>query len=132
MNIYLDVDGVLIDYNSIQMPYLREFVKCVFDIAPNSVYWLTMHCKDGSTKMVLNHLKEILDSDIYSMLESVKPTKWDTLKTEGIDLDSDFIWFDDNVFRGEYDLLESIGKESSLIKVDNNLNEMVEYLRESF
>ena len=31
MNIYLDVDGVLLDHNYDQMPDLREFVKTAFD-----------------------------------------------------------------------------------------------------
>lgn len=64
------------------------------------------------------------------MLERVKSTKWNTLKTEGIDLDSEFIWFDDNVFNAEYRVLEDIGKEYCLIKVKENLDEMVEFLKE--
>jgi hypothetical protein len=64
------------------------------------------------------------------MLKRVKNSKWDTLKTEGIDLNSEFIWFDDNVFNAEYRVLEDIGKEHCLIKVKENLDEMVGYLND--
>jgi len=44
MNIYLDIDGVLIDTKEYkQMPYLKEFLTTVFDISNNNVYWLSTY-----------------------------------------------------------------------------------------
>ena len=63
------------------------------------------------------------------MLEKIKPSKWYSLKTEGIDLNSDFLWFDDVIFQAEYNVLEKINKEHCLIKVENNLEELVELIR---
>lgn len=41
------------------------------------------------------------------MYQTFKPTSWEVLKTDGIDLDSDFVWFDDNLFESEKNVLES-------------------------
>jgi hypothetical protein len=131
MNIYLDIDGVLLDTKEYkQMPYLKEFLNTVFDISNNNVYWLSTHTKHGKNDIALYHLKEKLDRDIFEIIKGIKNTKWDTLKTEGIDLDSDFLWFDDVIFQSEYKVLEKINKEHCLIKVNNNLEEMVEVLGE--
>lgn len=130
MKIYLDIDGVLVDYNCNPMPYLREFIDFVFEISNGEVYWLTTHCHDGSTERPLNYLSQVVDQDIFEKLKSVKPTRWDTLKTEGIDLNSDFLWFDDTIFNAEYKRLEEVGKEQCLIKVENNLEELVTLLKE--
>lgn len=130
MKIYLDIDGVLVDYNCNPMPYLKEFVDFVLEISNGEVYWLTTHSHDGSVERPLNYLSTIIESDILEKLKSVKPTKWDTLKTEGIDLDSDFLWFDDTIFISECKALEKVGKEHCLIKVENNLEELVNLLKE--
>lgn len=130
MNIYLDIDGVLIDTKEYKpMPYLKEFLTIVFNISNGEVYWLSTHTHDGDNTSPLNYFKPIVDSDIYLMLEKIKPSKWYSLKTEGIDLKSDFLWFDDVIFQAEYNFLESIGKEDCLIKVENNLDELVEIFK---
>ena len=36
----------------------------------------------------------------------VLPTDWGALKTDAIDMDSDFVWFDDNLFESESMVLE--------------------------
>ena len=126
MNIYLDIDGVLIDTKEYkQMPYLKEFLTTVFDISNNNVYWLSTHTKHGESDVALYHLEEELDKDIFEMIKGIKNTRWNTLKTEGIDVNSDFLWFDDVIFQAEYNVLEKINKEDCLIKVENNLEEIV-------
>lgn len=130
MKIYLDIDGVLVDYNCKPMPYLREFVDFVFEISNGDVYWLTTHSHDGNTDRPLNYLSQIVDPDILEKLKTVKPTKWDTLKTEGIDLSSDFLWFDDTIFNAEYKKLEEVGKEHCLVRIENNLQEIITLFKE--
>ena len=131
MNIYLDIDGVLIDSKEYkQMPYLKEFLSTVFRVSNNNVYWLSTHTKHGKNDIALYHLKEILNKDIFEMIKGIKNTKWYSLNTEGIDLNSDFLWFDDVIFQAEYNFLESIGKEHCLIKVKDNLEELVTLLKE--
>jgi hypothetical protein len=129
--IYLDIDGVFLDTKEYkQMPHLKEFLNTVFDVSKGEVYWLSTHTKHGKNDIALYHLEEELDKEIFEMIKGIKNTKWDTLKTEGIDIDSDFLWFDDVIFQAEYNFLESIGKEQCLIKVKSNLDEMIEYLED--
>jgi hypothetical protein len=131
MKIYLDIDGVLIDTKEYKpMPYLKEFLTNVCDLSNGEVYWLSTHTHDGENTSPLNYFKPIVDSDIYLMLEKIKPSKWYSLKTEGIDLDSEFLWFDDVIFQAEYNVLKKINKEHCLIKIENNLDEITEYLKE--
>lgn len=131
MKVYLDIDGVLIDTKEYKpLPYLKEFLSTVFEISNGEVYWLSTHTHDRENTSPLNYFKPIVESDVYLMIGKIKLSKWHTLKTEGIDLKSDFLWFDDVIFQAEYKALEKIGKENCLIKVENNLDEMIEYLKE--
>ena len=131
MKIYLDIDGVLLDTKEYkQMPYLKEFLTTVFDISKGEVYWLSTHTKHGESDIALYHLEEELEKEVFEMIKGIKNTKWNTLKTEGIDVNSDFLWFDDVIFQAEYNFLESIGKEHCLIKVKDNLEELVTLLKE--
>jgi hypothetical protein len=130
MKIYLDIDGIFLDTKEYkQMPYLKEFLTTVFEVSNGEVYWLSTHTKHGKNDIALYHLEDI-DKDIFEMIKGIKNTKWYELKTEGIDLDSDFLWFDDVIFQAEYKVLEDIGKEGCLIKVKNDLEEITEWLRE--
>lgn len=128
MNIYLDIDGVILTRQGDQMPYLKEFFDFVFKISPTNVYWLTTHCKDGTTDGLLNHLKGRLDTINEEYCMKVKPTKWQTLKTEAIDFDNEFWWFDDYILTAEQKILEQYSKLHSWVKVENNLKDIVEDL----
>jgi hypothetical protein len=131
MKIYLDIDGVLLDTKEYkQMPYLKEFLTTVFNISNGEVYWLSTHTKHGESDVALYHLQEALDKEVFEMIKNIKNTKWYSLKTEGIDLESEFLWFDDVIFQAEYKNLEKLGKEHCLIKVKNNLEELVGLLKE--
>jgi hypothetical protein len=45
MNIYLDIDGVLLDKHGIMADHLEEFLE--FMIENHEVFWLTTHCHGG-------------------------------------------------------------------------------------
>ncbi|KUK77504.1 MAG: hypothetical protein XD93_0287 [candidate division WS6 bacterium 34_10] len=126
MKIYLDIDGVILTKEGKQMPFLKEFLLYVFNLAGDEVYWLSTHCKDGNTDRVIQHLEGKVEDDVLEVLKIVRGTKWEDLKTEGIDLNSEFLWFDDNIFESEYRVLEELNKDYCLIKVEENLEELVE------
>jgi len=126
MKIYLDIDGVILTKEGKQMPFLKEFLLYVFNLAGDEVYWLSTHCKDGNTERVIEHLEGKVEDDVLEVLKIVRGTKWEDLKTEGIDLNSEFLWFDDNIFESEYRVLEELNKDYCLIKVEENLEELVE------
>ncbi len=102
MNIYLDIDGVLIKKDNSSADNVVEFLKYVTD--NHDVYWLTTHCRGGENN-TLSHLKGKLPDKAFEYLEKIKPTDWQTLKTEAIDFTRDFLWLDDYVIEVEKNIL---------------------------
>jgi len=56
------------------------------------------------------------------MAKIVKPVTWKTLKTEAIDLKSDFYWLDDQLLQMEREILEKAGRLDRWIRVDTRAN----------
>ena len=123
--LYLDIDGVLLTKRltrpAVNVVQFIEFVTKNFEC-----FWLTTHCK-GSKRTALHYLKQFLEPHVIEQLETVKPTMWTTMKTEALDLTSDFYWLDDNPFQMEMEFLRSHDKLDRLILVDlNNKDELLE------
>ena len=125
MKLYIDIDGVLLDYDSDSRAdnaiELIEYITSEFDC-----YWLTTHCK-GDADPAIAYLSRYFPEETMQKLAKIKPTCWEDLKTEGIDFDSNFIWLDDYPFQAEEAVLENFGASDSLIKV--NLRNEGELLR---
>jgi hypothetical protein len=119
MNIYLDIDGVLITKNGKPAKHLKPFLKYVLE--NHTVYWLTTHCK-GDASYPLNYLKNFLDQTTWSLLRNLKATNFNIKKTEAIDFENDFLWLDDCIFSGEIEDLQKHNKMKSWIKVDLSAN----------
>ena len=51
-------------------------------------------------------------------LEKLIPTSWSEYKTEAIDFSKPFLWFDDNVFDFDRDILRENNALDNLIDVD--------------
>ncbi|MBR3256413.1 hypothetical protein IKG10_01955 [Candidatus Saccharibacteria bacterium] len=107
MNIYLDIDGVLLGTKSPEKDIVK-LVKYILKHYPDSTYWLTTHCKGEINRAVewlrQNNFPEELADE---MDKKIKLTDWKVLKTEGIDMDQDFVWFDDSLFEAERRTLEA-------------------------
>ena len=104
--IYFDIDGVLRGMAS-PTTDVEKLLRYCLDNYGDSLYWLTTHCKYG-----VNHapdaLRGVLSDELVDELAvRVQPTNWENYKVEGIDLDCDFVWFDDNLFEGEKKILEA-------------------------
>jgi len=127
---YIDIDGVLLT-KEMTVPHQAELL-IDFLLANYDCYWLTTHCRGGENKALL-YLSQFYSSDQISKLSQVLPTNWLTLKTEAIDLNSDFIWLEDYPFEAEKLVLRKAGKESCLIEIkldrENELNRVVRTLR---
>lgn len=120
MNIYLDIDGVLLANDKKVANYAHEFIEHMVNKYP--VYWLTTHCK-GDASYTVNHLKMFFNSETMKLIEKIKPTNWDVLKTDGIDFSQPFLWFDDDLFREEREVLIKNNCLNSWVKVDFNKDE---------
>ena len=128
MNIYLDIDGVILANDKQSAKYAKEFLKFLTD--NYNVYWLTTHCK-GDATYTLNLIKRFFDLETFGFLKKIKPTNWNISKTEAIDFNAPFLWFDDFIFDFEkedlikHDALKN-WMEVDLSKNVNQLKDIVE------
>ncbi len=111
MNIYLDIDGVLITKNGQPVKNVTQFLKSI--TKSHDVYWLTTHCRGGESNAV-EYLKDKLPKECLMYIKKIKPTDWKTLKTEAIDFTKDFLWYDDYVLMAEKKILVDNNRLSSL------------------
>ena len=106
LNIYFDIDGVLLGTKSPKKD-VEALLLYALKNYPDSLFWLTTHCWHGA-----NRAKEVLSREFDSgfvekVCEKFQVAFWEDSKTEGIDFDQDFVWFDDNLFESEKIVLES-------------------------
>jgi hypothetical protein len=123
--LYLAIDGVLLTAKHTQAaPGVDEFVE--FITQNFACYWLTTHCK-GDSAPALRYLSLFLKpATLEKLRQAVQPTTWDTLKTEAIDLTSDFYWLDDRPFQAKIAYLQAHGVTDRLIVVDLNRQKELE------
>jgi len=131
MNVYLDIDGVLLKKDKSLPKHASELI--TFVVENYGCFWLTTHCRTGTNKAI-EYLSKYYPSREIKLLEKVKPTNWNTLKTEGIDFKSDFVWLEDNCFESEKkillekDLLESLVEID--LKLENELKRVIKTIRQ--
>ena len=117
MNVYLDIDGVLLANENNAANYADEFLQAVLAAYPESTYWLTTHNWRGEnrTKEVLApHLKP----ETVPLLEKIKPSVWNEMKTDGINFSEKFIWLDDDLWEDELKVLERHNATDNFILID--------------
>lgn len=116
-NIYLDIDGVLLANEGNQARYASEFLSYVLEHYPDTTYWLTTHCQ-GDAMTPIEHIGHLFDTERGKLMKKIKPTTWDVAKTDGIDFSKPFLWFDDDCFNAEREVLIHHGVLDNWIKVD--------------
>ena len=118
MNIYFDIDGVLIGTKSPQKDIVK-LIKYILKCYPDSTYWLTSHCKGGTNRCAEWLRQSDLPGDLVDEMDSIiKATDWGVMKTEAIDMNSDFVWFDDSLFEVERQALEAHRALGSFYRMD--------------
>ena len=133
MKIYLDIDDTLINtdmYNMRPANHLKEFLEYMLE--NHDVYWLTTHC-NGDATIPTTYIGRFVP-DLVPLVMKIKPTSWSILKTEAINMDEDFLWFDDTLSWGEEKALKENNKLSSHVKVnlDSNPDFLLDSLKERF
>lgn len=103
-------------------------VEFIIALRPYDTYWLTTHCTSGDSERAREIMKRVIPEEFYSDIDRIKPVYWDTSKTEALDWDSDFIWFDNDIAEFEWKILERCNDNQSVIQVDlrNNPNQLKE------
>jgi hypothetical protein len=117
MNVYLDIDGVLLANESNAANYADELLQAILTTYPDSTYWLTTHNWRGE-----NRTKEVLSPylkpETVPLLDKIKPTVWNEMKTDGINFSEKFIWLDDDLWEDELKVLEAHNATDNFILID--------------
>lgn len=123
MNIYLDIDGVLLANDKQPALYVKEFLKYVLDQYPDSTYWLTTHCQ-GDANRPIQDIGHLFDDETVDVMRKIKPTTWldSPSKTSAIDFSQPFLWFDDDLFISERNELLEHDALDNWIEVDLRKN----------
>ena len=121
MNVYLDIDGVLLANENNAANYADEFLQAVLAAYPDSTYWLTTHNWRGE-----NRTKEVLAPHLrpetVPLLDKIKPSVWNEMKTDGINFSEKFIWLDDDLWQDELKVLEQHNATDNFILIDLQKN----------
>jgi len=123
MKIFLDINGTII-HKKLEKgkavvrsaSYLKEFLENVLD--KHDVYWLSTIC-NGNTEEVASYLKMFLSFEELDLTAQVKPTRWDRYKVDAIDLEEEFLWFDDVLLPKEEEILRNAGKLDGFVSVNH-------------
>lgn len=119
MNIYLDIDGVLLANEHYPANYASEFIEYCLTNYPDSTYWLTTHCQ-GDASRPIRDIGDLFDDETVELMKKIKPTIWldSSAKTDAIDFSKPFLWFDDDLFIKEREALVAHGVLENWIEVD--------------
>lgn len=133
MNVYLDIDGVLLADIRTPAYYADDFIQAALHKYPDSTYWLTTHVWNGE-HVVHESLAPYLKPETQSLLEKIKPTTWGKAKTDGIDFTQPFLWFDDDLFDDEREALVQHNALESQVCVDlaDNPRQLEELVKKYF
>lgn len=134
MKIYLDIDGTMI-HDDLSDMYCKAAVGLedfIVALRPYDTYWLTTHCTEGDPTKARQIMKGVLPESLHADIDRIKPTVWQDLKTNGIDFDSDFIWFDNDIYAREWEKLKQCNENQLVIEVDlrNNPRHLIEITRD--
>lgn len=128
--LYLDIDGVILTKDGRPAEGaepLLDFILKHFDC-----YWLTTHCRHGVNK-TQSYLSQYFPTEFSQKFLAFKETDWTDLKTEAIDLESEFFWLEDYPLSAEFQVLMRHDKIGSLLKVDltkaDELNRVLSQLK---
>lgn len=124
MKVYLDIDGTMIheDRWDMQNPAAVGLEDFIIALRPYETYWLTTHCTDGDPEKARRIMKGVLPESLHADIDRIKGTVWQDMKTNALDWDSDFIWFDNDIFSAEWKVLERCGENQSVVQVDLRAN----------
>lgn len=122
MNIYLDIDGVLLANEKSPSNFANEFITYVVSRYPT--FWLTTHCWHGDNHTVAL-LSKFFPEETMRFIRQIKPTEWNMSKTDGIDFSSPFLWLDDDLYEEEKAVLIKHNVLENWIEVDLRKNENI-------
>lgn len=124
MKIYLDIDGTMI-HEDLSDRYLKAaegLEEFLIALRSYDTYWLTTHCTEGDPSKARTIMKNLLPNSFHHDIDRIKPTVWKDFKTTGIDFNSDFIWFDNDIYSSEWETLKHCNANQTVIEVNLRTN----------
>ena len=121
MNVYLDIDGVLLANDKNLANYAEAFIEHVVNKYPT--YWLTTHSMTEDTSLAVENVGKLCKPSTVELLKKIKPASWKVAKTEAIDFSTPFLWFDDDLYDEEREDLVKHNALDSWIEIDLSKNE---------
>lgn len=127
MDLYLDINGVLIDNRGEPARHLTEFM--AWATRNHACFWLSTICRGQDD--CLGYLRDRIPSQALGYAKQVLPTAWDAYKTEAVVWDRDFRWIDDYLSDQKKHELEKHGALSKfvLVDLDRNPNQLREIIQ---
>ncbi len=116
MNIYIEINGVILQEDAELAKYADQFLQSVLSKYPTSTYWLLPQAETGAVTSLLEN--PYLSETTQALLASAQLLTWDELKTEAIELDKDFLWFGNEIWPDELKLLEDKNLSQQFVLVD--------------
>ncbi len=133
MNIFIDLDGVVFRNPNNNVwggecelsPHAFEFLQ--FLVMNFSCFWLTARDRAGDIKNIEASFRlalkvQTIPPDLAALIQAIQPQVWSGTKTSAIDLQSDFIWLDDNPHPDDLLRLERAGCLSRWVEVNTDVN----------
>lgn len=121
MNIYLDIDGVLLANDQNLANHAEEFIKSA--VTKHPTYWLTTHSMEDDTSLAVKNVGQFCKPETVELLKQIKPAKWKVAKTEAISFSEPFLWFDDDLYEDERADLAKHNALDSWVEVDLSKDE---------
>lgn len=118
MNIYLDIDGVLLANDRQTADFAEVFLQYILTRWPNSTYWLTTHCWQGQNRAYEVLAPKLKKQKTIELIKLIKPTEWEHVKTDALNFSQPFLWFDDDLFPEEREVLNHYHALACYRKID--------------
>ena len=120
--LYIDIDGVLLGKNDpresdiVLARHAEEFLE--FAIKHFKCFWLSTHTSNGDPAGAGKVLRRYATGGAMDIVDKIPAAKWNTLKTEALDITADFYWIDDSPLEAEHDFLKRTGLLERWIHAD--------------
>jgi len=116
-DIYLDAEGVIFT-NGRPANYSREFMKYIVPNFPT--FWIINDLKKAKE---IDNLALKFEPEMQPLVKRIKPTNWEVLRIEAIDLNRPFLWFGKNLNEREREILDDYGVLRNWVEVDFSTDE---------
>ena len=116
MNLYLDIQGTLLQLSGKPAKHLGEFLKVA--TRDHTCFFVTS-CAHQHTDSAHQQIVQNFPEELHPYLQQIKIAAWQTRKTDAIDFSQEFLWLDDQITPDEQAILERNDASAKAIRMDH-------------